>query len=281
MHSQRVTTLTLESIEQFQSSLFAKGRSTQTVKAYGTDLRVLLQEVETASIDLAEMQDTGNNWLTANRKKLMPKTTQRRLTSLRAFCKWAGWGDLFAEYSAPTPARAIAHPLPEGMAGVQRLIAVAKKPEHEALIALCGMVGARIHEALLARPSDFDLQNMTVILHGKGDKDRIVPVSEMAWTILAGPVTRAFLAGDVEIIGLKDRFARRVITNLGVKANLQRPISSHDLRATFATWVFDKTLDRRVVQELLGHANGNTTDVYIGRSQEQMRAAVEFPKKED
>jgi site-specific recombinase XerD len=78
-----------------------------------------------------------------------------------------------------------------------------------------------------------------------------------------------------EVVGLKDRFARRVITELGVRAKLERHTSSHDLRATFATAVYDHTLDQRVVQELLGHSSGTTTEIYIGRSNDQMRKAVE------
>lgn len=137
-------------------------------------------------------------------------------------------------------------------------------------------MGLRVAEALSVRGYDFDLERMTLTVRGKGDKERIVPVNEPAWDALVMPVARSIMAGGVEpVVGLKDRFARRVVTELGVKAGLQRHISSHDLRATFATAVYDKSLDQRVVQELLGHSSGQTTEVYIGRTANQMRAAVE------
>lgn len=275
MRTQQETTLSSESIERFQSSLLGKGRSRHTTKAYSTDLRVLLSEVNLSEIHQEEFEEIGQNWLTANRRRVAAKTTQRRLTSLRAWARWAGWGSLFEDYSTPTPPQAIPHPLPEGIEGVERLISFSSKPEYSALIALCGMCGLRIQEALYVRPSHINIKAMTLTVYGKGDKQRIVPISEKAWAAMANAVTSAFIAGDQPVVNLKDRFARRVITNLGRKAGLRRPISSHDLRATFATEVFNRTLDRRVVQELLGHAHGDTTDVYIGRSEQQMREAVE------
>lgn len=116
---------------------------------------------------------------------------------------------------------------------------------------------------------------MMLYVRGKGDKVRMVPVSESAWSVLAVSVVRSKLNGNEPIVGLRDRFARRVITELGVKADLKRHISSHDLRATFATAAYDACLDQRVVQELLGHSSGQRTEVYIGRSASQMRSAVE------
>lgn len=209
------------------------------------------------------------------RRTVAVKTTGRRLTSLRAFAKWAGWGDVLDDYTAPTPAASVPHPLPEGMDGVQRLIDVASTENQRALIALCGMVGCRIGEALATRPEHFNLQDHTLRILGKGDKERVVPVSARAWAVLEVPVIHAFASGTT-VVKLRDRRARKVITALGVRANLQRSISSHDLRATFGTYVYDKTKDIRVVQELLGHASSNTTEIYLGIKASALRAAVEL-----
>lgn len=156
------------------------------------------------------------------------------------------------------------------------MIEVASKDSHRALIALCGLMGCRVAEALAMRPSNFDLERMQATIRGKGGRVRVVPISSYAWEVLQTPTARAFCSGDLEIVGLKDRFARRVITQLAEKANLKRHVASHDLRATFATSVYDKTLDQRLVQELLGHASGSTTEIYIGRSNDQLRKGVEL-----
>ena len=271
-----VTTLTSDSIAQFQNSLCERGRSENTVKSYGTDLRVFLSDQNTTSIPRELFESLARQWLQVNRRTMSAKTTSRRLTSLRSFARWAGWGNVLGDYSPPTPAKGTAHPLPEGLEGVRRLLNIATNERQRALIALCGFCGLRVAEALSVKPSDFDLHEMTLLVRGKGDKRRIVPVSSEAWSVLCNPVTRAFADGDREIVQLKDRFARRIITELGVKAGLKRHISSHDLRSTFGTAVYDKTLDIRVTQELLGHSSSQTTELYTQVTLGKMRGAVEL-----
>jgi integrase/recombinase XerD len=222
-----------------------------------------------------EYEDLAASWLTVSRRVVSVKTTGRRLTSIRAFAKWAGWGDILDDYDAPTPAKSVPHPLPEGMTGVRRLIEVASNESQRSLIVLCGMVGCRVAEALEVRPEHFNLQNKTVTIRGKGDKQRVVPVSTEAWAHLQVPVLHAFSRGST-VVNLHDRHARKIITSLGIKAGLQRSISSHDLRATFGTHVYDRTKDIRAVQELLGHASSNTTELYIGVTQSALRKAVEL-----
>lgn len=278
----KATTVSLVSIDRFHNSLCAKGRSEKTAKAYRTDLKIFLMEIapeeetwEKYEVPMEEFEELGMNWLQANRKRLSPKTTNRRLTSLNSYAKWAGWGDVLRDYSPPTPAKGQPHPLPEGIEGVHKLIEVAHNEKQKSLIALCGLCGLRIGEALGVRGRDFDLFSMDLTVRGKGDKTRIVPVSERAWNILAVPIARSILNNNVEVVGLKDRFARRVVTELGMRAGLKRRVASHDLRATFATALYDTTLDQRLVQEILGHSSGTTTEVYIERSSTQKRTAIE------
>lgn len=248
------------------------------MKAYSTDLRMfLLATSTTQSVVLQEeFEDLAAGWLTMNRRKVSPKTTGRRLTSLRQFAKWAGWGAVLEDYEAPKAAKAQPHPLPEGMDGVRRLIEIANGERQRALIALCGLCGCRVSEALTITSGSFDLNMMSLRIMGKGDKERVVPVSPEAWEVLQMPVVRAFSSGGGYVVGFQDRHARKVITTLGVKAGLKRHISSHDLRATFGTAVYDKTLDIRLVQELLGHSNSQTTEIYIGVNQIKLREAVEL-----
>lgn len=158
------------------------------------------------------------------------------------------------------------------------MIAQANNEHQRALVAACGLCGMRIAEALSIKASDFNTQteNITVLIRGKGDKQRRVPVSNLAWEYLKMPVFRSFCNGDTRVIPMQDRNARAIITRLASKAELVRRVASHDLRATFATAVYDKTLDQRLVQELLGHSSGAQTEIYIGRTVNQLRAGVEL-----
>lgn len=275
---QTVTILTPEAIDSFRSSLSDRGRSENTTKAYCADLNTLLRDLQVSAIPMSDFETVSLRWLTQYRKIVSPKTTGRRLTSLRAFAKWARWScpDL-NDYSTPTPPKGQPHPLPEGIDGVRRMLAVARPGPQRALIALCGLCGMRVAEALSIRPSSFDFNDMLVTIRGKGDKTRRVPVSDEAWEAMYESISTAFCTGNDELlIGFRDRNARALITRLGRAAGLRRHVASHDLRATFATAVYDKTRDQRLVQELLGHANGSTTEIYIGVTMAKMKEAVKL-----
>jgi site-specific recombinase XerD len=259
--------------DEFIKYLQRRGKSENTLRAYRSDLTIFLS-TQPAGIDQDDYEDLAMDWLNGDRTKAAPKTTGRRLTSLRSFAKWAGWGNVLDDYSTPTPAKSIPHPLPEGVDGVRRLIYASRNESEASLVALCGLLGCRVAEALAVVPSDFNLEEMTLSIRGKGDKTRIVPISPEAWDVMVMTVTRAFCNGGAPVVGMTDRRARRTITRLGVKASLRRHISSHDLRATFATEVYNKTMDIRLVQELLGHSSVETTQGYTGIQMSKMREGV-------
>jgi site-specific recombinase XerD len=204
------------------------------------------------------------------------------LTSLREFSKWAGYSELFTDYRAPDAGQAIPHPIPEGMAGVRKLLAATDNERQQALVALCGMAGLRLAEALSVTAADFIFTQggdrsgeATLRVRGKGDVTRYVPLSEEALRYLVAPIARVMGTSN-PVVPLNERFARRCITNLGVKARLQRRIASHDLRATFATALYDRTKDQRLVQIALGHKSGRTTEGYIAVEARAIREGVEL-----
>lgn len=275
MRSTTVTTLTVESIDRYRNSCIAKGQSANTAKAYSTDLRMLLEYHKTSIISMEDFEMMSQIWLNQTRADAAPKTTGRRLTSLRAFAKWARWETELGEYRAPTPGKTIPHPIPEGLDGLRRLLRVASNNEQRALIGACGFIGLRVGEALAFRTTWFDASEMLLTVRGKGDKERIVPVSQHAWEIIA-PAFVAAMQSDGYLIHYQDRSARKCVTSLGRKAGLRREISSHDLRATYATILSENGVNIRVIQELLGHASVSTTEIYTGVGMTALKEAVNF-----
>ena len=264
------TTLTIASIDKFRTSSIARGRSRHTVRAYSSDLRGLLEWAESVTHD--EFDEVACEYLTETRADAAAKTTMRRRSAFKAYARWARFPvpDL-DDYRAPTPAKVVPHPLPEGIEGVKRLMAVCSTDEERLLIGLCGMEGLRISEALAVTWADVDVPNLLLKVRGKGDKGRVLPLNKSLLPLMA------WLAHDRPhdpLVAMPDRTARRCITRMGRDARLKRPISSHDLRATFATAAYDKTKDIRVVQELLGHADSRTTEGYIGVRIDAMRDAA-------
>lgn len=229
------------------------------------------------TVALTELEDFAQYWLNMLRMTLAPSTTGRRLTSIKVWARWAGDSSILADYVAPEPARGMAHPIREGKDGLMRMIAQARNAEQSAIISLTGLAGCRIGEARAARPSWFNVHDMTVTIRGKGDKTRVVPLSTDAWATVSEALIEAKMRGENSLlINYSDRPARKVVTALGQKAGLSRAVSSHDMRHTFGSLVFDKTRNIRVTQELLGHGNSSTTEIYTGVTEAAMREAVQF-----
>lgn len=193
-----------------------------------------------------------------------------------------GWSNFLAAYRPPKPGRPEPHPIPEGIAGVMAMYDACLTPggrvtarirRRRALVALTGLCGLRVGEAIAIRSENIDRTEQALRFMGKGDRQRTVPVSDVAWTIILD-AARVTPPGET-IVGLKDRRARSTITQLAERAALSRRVSSHDCRATLATAAFDKCKNIRVVQELLGHASPEQTQVYTGVEASAMRDAVE------
>lgn len=267
------TTLSSVSIDQFLNSLSENGHGSNTIRAYRADLKGLLTWMENQ--EPADLETLTARYLNAHRAKWAPKTTIRKLGTFRVWAKWMGIPEFLAAYKPPTPDKARPHPIEEGIPAITAMIeASGTNDQRRALVALCGLCGLRLHEALAVRPKDIDYERRTLSVRGKGDKSRTVPISEQAWESIM-PAVGAAVIYETTLVNLKDRWARQVLTSLARRAGVARAVSSHDLRATLATAAYTQSKDLRAVQELLGHSSSVTTELYTGITSAAMRAAVE------
>lgn len=278
-----MTTLTPAIIAKYRNSLLDGGLAENTAKSYESDLRMFLEWVameqkitfEEVMLPIELLDSKSREWLTIQKKVASPRTTRRRITSLRSLALWAQVPPVLVNYKSPTPPPSVPHPLPDLLSSLLLLLEISKTCHEEALIGLCGLAGLRVHEARRVRPSDLDLQTMILTVYGKGGNVRYVPVSMRCWSAVMGAFVEVFESNEL-LCPFSDRTARALVTRLGKAANLKREIASHDLRATFATIIQSETQDIRVVQELLGHASITTTQIYTAVAMEAMRKAVEF-----
>lgn len=135
---------------------------------------------------------------------------------------------------------------------------------------LASHTGARCVE--IAGLDRDDITERTTLLHGKGGRDREVPTHKLIWQYAqqmpAGPIARRS----------RVRLDRKQVSLIG-NAQLDRAgfpaVTMHRLRHTFLTRAYDVCKDIRVVQQLAGHANVNTTQVYVQVDEGAMRRAVE------
>lgn len=250
-----------------------QGRADSTVRAYGADLRGYFEFAGVHTTD--EFAQKAAQYLTRVRNDKAAKTVRRYMGTLNVFGEWAGLTKPLANYRAPTPARPRPHPLPEGVAGVLAMIDAAETQDEVNLVVLCGLVGLRVGEATQAEIEDVDIQDAMLMVHGKGDKEREVPLTQRVLDYLM-PRLLDHDATDRRLVRMHERWARKTVTRLAERASLTRAASSHDLRATFATAAYAGSGDLRAVQELLGHADSRTTQVYTGISDKAMRAAADI-----
>ena len=144
--------------------------------------------------------------------------------------------------------------------------------------------GLRITELVDLDVDDVDLRSRSVRCIGKGDKERIVPLGRVAATAVDAWLVRGrpALAPTCPAL-LVNRSGRRLTRQGGWKiikkhaeaVGLAANVSPHTLRHSFATHLLDNGADVRVVQELLGHASVNTTQVYTLVSRARLRSVYE------
>ncbi|WP_330254061.1 site-specific tyrosine recombinase XerD [Nocardia sp. NBC_00565] len=144
-----------------------------------------------------------------------------------------------------------------------------------ALLELLYSTGARISEMVGLDVDDLDIEERAVVLHGKGGKQRMVPIGRPAlaavdaYLVRGRPVLAANGKGNAGALFLNARGGRlsrqsawQVLQAAAERAGIGATVSPHTLRHSFATHLLDGGADVRVVQELLGHASVTTTQIY-------------------
>jgi site-specific recombinase XerD len=197
-------------------------------------------------------------------------------------------------YATNNPARRlplpkVSQPIPvcltEEMA--QQLIAAADKPWYRALIVLLLSTGIRRSEAVAITLDDLDLparpgENGQVLIRGKGDKQRVVPLTDQAIEAIHAYLphrtktrSRHLFVSAYGGHPIQGRVVNAMLAGTIRKAGLQgQGITPHKLRHTFATHLIRNGVDVRTVQELLGHADLETTAKYLHSDTRTKQSAV-------
>ena len=141
--------------------------------------------------------------------------------------------------------------------------------------------GLRISEVLNIKKNDLKASELVII--GKGNKSRIIPVSLDTLNLLKklNEISSKNLASnDFVFLGIRGKklqpeIIQRLIRNIRNELSLHEKTSPHSLRHTFATNLLEQMVDLRSIQELLGHSSLSTTQKYIKVSQERLKEAIE------
>ena len=244
------------------------GLSDATRRAYASDLRSFAAWLEGRGLELDDVDvRVLADWVTdlgRGPRRLSPATIARRLAAVRSCLRFT-YGPARVPDAALAPRRVRRLPDAPKASDVDALLEVAEGSEpldlrNRALLELLYSGGLRSAEAVGLDLADVDFEREAVHVHGKGGKERVVPLGEEAAHHLAHYLRDgrpALVRGAEDAIFLSAR-GRRLDTST-VRRILRHP---HRLRHAFATHLLEGGADLRVIQELLGHSSLSTTQAY-------------------
>ncbi len=272
--------------------LLERSFSANTASAYCVDTRHMIDYINGQGIPLTQIsEDTLHNLLsTLHDIGLSPRSQARMITGMRAFFRFL----IMEDYVINDPSRLIDLPrlsreLPDVLT-IQEIDAMiaAIPPEKDeslrnhAIIETLYGSGLRVSELVAARISRLNLREEVLIVDGKGNKQRMVPLSPAAISLIKEYLpTRERLnikpAGQ-DVIFLNRRGAPLsrvmvfyIIRDLAAMAGITKTVSPHTLRHSFATHLLEGGANLRAIQEMLGHESIATTELYLHLDRSKLR----------
>ncbi len=274
-----------------------RGLSANTVDAYGRDLRDYLLGLEKKGIVAADevtRDDVYRHLSALSVRGLSRKSQARHLASIRMFHRF-----LEAErLSGKDPTDGIETPQAEKKLPVyltvEEVESLLKSPDNRslagardrAMLEVLYAAGLRVSELCGLTLNDLQLTAGYLIAHGKGAKERLVPLGQYAIdsvkTYLAGPRDGILKGRQTHALFVTSRgagFTRmgfwKLLRRYALKAGIRRQISPHKLRHSFATHLVQRGADLRAVQMMLGHEDIGTTQIYTHVDRQHLQRTYE------
>lgn len=151
------------------------------------------------------------------------------------------------------------------------------------ILSLLYSSGLRVSELVSLRINDIDLQDRTIRIRGKGDKDRIVLFDENTRHLLEDYLQKRVYESDYLFLNrfgdpLTPRYVQMMIKNYARKAGINKKVTPHILRHSFATHLLKNGVDIRAIQQLLGHSNLSTTQIYTSVDMQTLKNVYDRAK---
>jgi integrase/recombinase XerD len=276
---------------------FERGLSRNTLEAYRSDLLQFGQHLRATHADVLEAQHSDlAGFLDAlaagsgDRPAARPATLQRKAACLRSFYRHLRRESIIthdptADLRAPRKSQRLPKVLSRG--DVDRLLRAPKGTDpsaqrDRAMLELMYACGLRASEAIDLEVGDLDLKAGVLRARGKGSKERLVPVGREAITAVTlylqrGRPALTAATDDRHLFvnrrgtGLTRQGLYKIVQRHARAVGLEDRMSPHTLRHTFATHLLAGGCDLRAVQEMLGHADVATTQIYTHLSAERLK----------
>lgn len=266
---------------------YRKRLDRKTLKAYLTDLKQY--EVFCSQITDYAVKDIVDSFITDLHKKYKAKTVKRKIASLKAFFHFLEYKEQLRENPFAKIDIRFREPklLPKTIPfhSIQTLLSTLYTQKEQAIseyqlrncirdiavIELLFATGMRISELCSLKPSDIDLENNSILIYGKGSKERILQLGNQD-VINALRVYRETYKSEIASCGyffvnrlhhkLSDQSVRFMINHYTELAGISQHITPHMFRHSFATLLLEQDVDIRYIQRMLGHSSISTTEIY-------------------
>lgn len=266
---------------------YRKQLNFKTIKAYKIDLN----QYNSFCLDISDpfSKKAVDSYITELFKHYKPKSVKRKIASLKAFFHYLE----YTEFLAQNPFDKLdvyfreAKLLPKTISfhSIQKFLSVLYAQKMQtvsayqfkcclrdiAVIELLFATGMRISELCSLKPSDIDLENNTVLIYGKGSKERILQLGNCE-VISALATYQSTFKADISACGyffvnkrkqkLSDQSVRFMINRYAALAGIEQHITPHMFRHSFATLLLEQDVDIRYIQKMLGHSSISTTEIY-------------------
>jgi integrase/recombinase XerD len=274
-------------IKSYQSYLkIERGLSKNTIDNYSLDIERLCMYLEVNAITVSPIkisEEAIQQFIYSVSKEVNARSQARIISGLKSFFSYL----IFEDYRTDNPMELIESPrlgrkLPDTLSieDIDNLIAAIdlSKPEGErnrAILETLYGCGLRVSELVTLKISDLFFDEGFIKITGKGNKQRFVPISNVTqkFILLYKNLIRSHLVvqkGHEDTLFLNRRGKQltramifTIIKDLAVAINLNKVISPHTLRHSFATHLLENGADLRSIQLLLGHESITTTEIYV------------------
>lgn len=284
-----------ENLENYRNYLkYERAYSDNTVGAYMNDLN---KYEEFLKKDILKSDTEDLEKYLKHIKNLESTTVAHKITSIKSYFNY----NIKRGIVSVNPADKVSRPkltkhLPEYLTEeeVGKLLDVEVKSPYDyrnkTILELLYSSGIRISELVNIKTPNYDSEECLIRIMGKGSKERIVPLGDYAVNIMDDymnnyrPLINKKHTDYVFINNRGDKISRqfifKVIKKEALKKGIKKDISPHTLRHTFATHLLKNGADLRIIQELLGHENISTTQIYTHVTNNKLKSDYEtyFPK---
>ncbi|WP_337019531.1 tyrosine-type recombinase/integrase [Oceanobacillus massiliensis] len=280
-----------EARQKFEAGMIGQDRSHETITGYDKDLGMIQRFLESKYNCQIYIEDVTTEDIEAyllmlkEVKAYKPASRNRHLNTLRSFYKFAmkkGW----VRDNPTLPLEQVKTPRKERQyiteEEVYQLLDVVDHRLIQLVIRFLYFSGLRISECLHLTLDDVNLEKKTIhVRHGKGDKERFVPISNTLLPYLVDykenwrvDTESIFFFATKKTGRLSDVYVNRVLADATELLGWKKKVTCHILRHSFASQLVNKNVNPVNIQKLLGHADLKTTSIYVHANQEQLAEAV-------